>query len=366
MAQLVPALELPHDLFMEMAVDYERALLGAWRWHVYAGLAGEPALGPPGYPHRYVAGGRAFCLQRWRRVCGAGRYRVRRRPICQDVSELFDGFARNKTRVAESARIERLSTVFDRCSVSPHTRAIGNAWTSMHYGGEFCLVDRHPERTAVSLVFVQSKDGNTDGADPGTFGGGATDTHLIYEGLSRVAADAVLAGAGSVHPNAFFSVWHPQFVALRAALGLPRHPAQIVVSKRGTLDLTALLFNVPEVPVILLAGDECIASHGAALRLRPWIRQIRLGDDDFQGALQELRHVHGIQRISAIGGRYTATRLVDQKVAQDIHLTTTADNGGKPGTPWYSGRRWPRLTVVTEKEWLESGSRVLFQHILIG
>ena len=45
----------PHDLFMELAVDYDRRLRGAWRWQVYAGLAGEPALGPPGYPHRASA-----------------------------------------------------------------------------------------------------------------------------------------------------------------------------------------------------------------------------------------------------------------------------------------------------------------------
>jgi riboflavin biosynthesis pyrimidine reductase len=236
----------------------------------------------------------------------------------------------------------------------------------MHYGGEFCLVDQHPERTALSLVFVQSKDGNTGAADPGALGGGATDKHLIYEGLSRVAADGVLAGAGSLHPNAFFSVWHPQLVALRTALGLPRHPAQIVVSKRGSLDLAALLFNVPDVPVILLAGDECIARHGSALRLRPWIRQIQLGDDDLEAALQRLRSEEGIRRISAIGGRLTATRLVDQKVAQDLYLTTTADSGGQPGTPWYTGTRVPALTVIAEKEWFEAGSRVLFQHVLIG
>lgn len=45
----------PHDLFMELAVDYDRALRGTWRWQVYGGLAGEPALGPPGYPHRASA-----------------------------------------------------------------------------------------------------------------------------------------------------------------------------------------------------------------------------------------------------------------------------------------------------------------------
>lgn len=45
----------PHDLVMELALDYERSLRGGWRWQVYAGLAGEPALGPPGYPHRASA-----------------------------------------------------------------------------------------------------------------------------------------------------------------------------------------------------------------------------------------------------------------------------------------------------------------------
>jgi len=44
-----------HDLVMEAAVDYERSLRGRWRWQVYAGLAGEPALGPPGYLHRASA-----------------------------------------------------------------------------------------------------------------------------------------------------------------------------------------------------------------------------------------------------------------------------------------------------------------------
>ena len=44
-----------HDLFMELAVDYDRELRGVWRWQLYAGLAGEPALGPPGYPHRAPA-----------------------------------------------------------------------------------------------------------------------------------------------------------------------------------------------------------------------------------------------------------------------------------------------------------------------
>jgi hypothetical protein len=44
-----------HDLFMELAADYDRPLRGSLRWQVYAGLSGEPALGPVGFPHRLSA-----------------------------------------------------------------------------------------------------------------------------------------------------------------------------------------------------------------------------------------------------------------------------------------------------------------------
>ena len=45
----------PHDLIMELAAEYSRPLRGATRWQVYGGLAGEPALGPAAYPHRFSA-----------------------------------------------------------------------------------------------------------------------------------------------------------------------------------------------------------------------------------------------------------------------------------------------------------------------
>jgi hypothetical protein len=45
----------PHDLLMELAVEYDRPLGRALRWHVYGGPAGEPALGPPAFPHRVSA-----------------------------------------------------------------------------------------------------------------------------------------------------------------------------------------------------------------------------------------------------------------------------------------------------------------------
>ena len=45
----------PHDMFMELAAEYARPVLASLQWHLYSGLAGEPALGPPAYPHRASA-----------------------------------------------------------------------------------------------------------------------------------------------------------------------------------------------------------------------------------------------------------------------------------------------------------------------
>jgi hypothetical protein len=42
----------PHDLLMELAATYDQPLGGATRWQLYVAPAGEPALGPPAFPHR--------------------------------------------------------------------------------------------------------------------------------------------------------------------------------------------------------------------------------------------------------------------------------------------------------------------------
>ena len=276
----------------------------------------------------------------------------------------FERFAERRTRQAASAPLERLSTVFDRSEHEP-VRGVGNAWSRMHYSGDFCLF-RPPNdsATAVSLVFVQSRNRNT-GGDPGALGGGATDRHLIYEGLSRVAADAVLAGARSVHSEAVFSVWHPELVALRASLDLPRHPAQIVVSKHGRFNFESLLFSVPEVSVFVIAAAEHMTGHASILRARPWIRHVPLEADDLRLAVDRLRKEEGIRRVSAIGGRLTATRLVDADLCQDLYLTTTSQDGGEPNTPWYSGVSAPPTRVITKKAWGDEDSRIFFEHMLI-
>ena len=45
----------PHDLFMELAAQYQQPLGSSVAFELYGGLAGEPALGPVAFPHRTSA-----------------------------------------------------------------------------------------------------------------------------------------------------------------------------------------------------------------------------------------------------------------------------------------------------------------------
>ncbi len=276
----------------------------------------------------------------------------------------FRSFVERKTRAAEQAVVEPLVTVEDRSSRF-RLRPLGNAWTRHAFDGDFYLFDPPQELPALSLVFVQSRDGNTVVPDPATLGGGPIDFHLIYEGLSRVAADGVAAGAATVGKKVFFSVWHPEIVALRGALGLPRHPAQVVVSRRGRVNLEqSLLFNVPEVPVFLIVDGDALPPLEPALAERPWITVVRLTNDDLGDAFRRLRHDHGLSRISVVGGRTVATSLIDAGLIQDLCLTTSALTGGQPNTPFYAGPRVPTLELIVRKR--GSGANGIgFEHFAV-
>ena len=276
----------------------------------------------------------------------------------------FAELVERKTREAAHAAIRALATT----EAGPAVRGLPGLvtpWTRRLYDGEFHLFDPPPDRPAVSLVFVQSRDGNTGVANPDDLGGGATDKHLIYEGLSRVAADAVLAGAGTVAGGqTFFSVWHPELVELRAQLGLARHPAQAVLSRDGRIDLErTLLFNVPEVRVFVLAGEVCRERCRRSFASRPWIAVVPVDErGGLTAAMVRLREEHGIRRVSAVGGRTAATSLVDAGLVQDLCLTTTAWTGGEPKTPFYVGERPPPRELIVRKREVGSDHPIVFEH----
>src|SRR6266540_779577 len=224
----------------------------------------------------------------------------------------FEAFVARKQAAAAAARLPGYHTVGSHCP-AVDLETVGNGWTSALFDGPFFeSPPDDPALPAINTVFVQSADLNTGARNPADLGGGATDTHLIYEGLSRIRADAVMTGATTVRGSQMiFGVWHPELVRLRTSLGFPRYPAQVVATLSGRLGIESdLMFNVPEIPVFILTTSTGADALRPRLVGRPWITIIAAPrEEHLVGSLRELRAEHGIRRICCVGGRTLATEL---------------------------------------------------------
>ena len=242
---------------------------------------------------------------------------------------------------------------------------VGNAWSCALFDGFFyrAIYDEQRATPAMSLVFVQSRDGNTGTDDPSILGGGATDKHLVYEGLSRIDADGVLAGATTARDdNLVFSVWHPELVRLRLDRGQRRHPAQIVLTDRGDLPIhRALMYNEPSLRVIIITSTPGAAVLRLRLPGREWIEVVDAGQPiDLIRGMRELA-ARGMRVVSAVGGRRAASALLRERLVDDLYLTTSPRPGGEPDTPLYDG---PALDadLLLDKRGLGEDDGVRFQH----
>jgi len=270
----------------------------------------------------------------------------------------FEEIGTRRHAVAK-AQLAEVRTVLD-CGNPRVLEEIGDEWSRSAFDGPFY---QSAADLSMSVVFVRSRDGNTGIRNPSSFGGGAVDEHLIYEGLTRAAADAVVIGAGTLYRDSFFSLWRDELVQLRVSRGLPRHPAQIVLSVDGTpCPDDVLLFNVPDVPVFIITSAIGRDRLAQALESRPWVHPI-LGSSLADQFAQ--LHARGMTRFCSIGGRRSASELVDAGLVQDVYLTTTPSTQGQPGTPWYVGRKTLKFEPILTKEWDGPDGVIRFDHLLI-
>jgi riboflavin biosynthesis pyrimidine reductase len=281
------------------------------------------------------------------------------------MTERFEAYCRRKQAVVESAAIPGYRTIV---SDVRSLTGFGTEWSRALFDGDFyrSAVPPFADVPVISLVFVQSRDGNTVAPDPSLLGGGATDLHLVYEGLSRVDADAVLAGASTARSRELvFSIWHPDLVNLRLARGHARHPAQVVVTDRGNLRFDdGLMFQEPSLPVFVVTRTNVVSELRRRVERQPWIEVIDGGEPlSLTAAMRQLRE-RGIKVVSCVGGARTATAFLAEGLITDVYLTTSAIDGGAPNTPYCSGPPLPMTRVLLKHgTGVETGVR--FEHFII-
>ena len=138
---------------------------------------------------------------------------------------------------------------------------------------------------------------------------------------------------------------------------------QVAATLHG-MDLEhGLMFNVPElrVTVITVARGAEVMRDGLAAR--PWITPIVMkGPQDLAGAFRQLRR-DGVHYVSCIGGRTLAGQLIDAGLIQDLYLTTSAQSGGEPNTPFHPAP--PPTIAIARKHGTGADCGVVFEHLRI-
>jgi riboflavin biosynthesis pyrimidine reductase len=169
--------------------------------------------------------------------------------------------------------MDPLTTLFDEADGEP--LPLTPALLALH--GPLRM-PRHPDRPHVFANFVATLDGIVAidpprGSGAEISGGYAQDRAVM--GLLRAAADAVIVGSGNLRAESAH-IWTaenicPELAAewplLRAALGKPPAPLQVVVSESGDVDLSRPVFAgaVPSMIVTSAAGAARLRASGASV-----------------------------------------------------------------------------------------------------
>lgn len=154
----------------------------------------------------------------------------------------------------------------------------------------------HPGRPYVLGNFVSTLDGVVALNSPGSKqGGGEISGYNEHDrtlmGLLRALSDAVIVGAGTLRSvpkhrwtaPAIFPALAEAYQQLRASLGKPEPPLQVIVTASGDLDLTLPVFQSGEAPALIVT-----TASGAG----------RLSAGAFPAWVQLLA-VKGVDRLSA-------------------------------------------------------------------
>ena len=287
----------------------------------------------------------------------------------------FEDYARRREQEALAATLPPYATVVDRVRPDENSRsaddewvALGSEWSEKLFDGPFYQSARAiaPGLPIVNLVFVRSREGNTIADSPQLLGGGHTDKHLIYEGLSRVNADAVLSGSITARSRSLvLSVWHPELVKLRLSLGKPRHPMQVIVTAAGDLHFDeGLMFQESDLHACLIAPSSAVKPLRVRAAGVPWVDIIDAGEPlSLRRGLEQLA-ARGVHVVSAIGGRRTSQALLEERTVADLYLTTSSISAGLPDTPFYRGPELP-LQLVVEKRGTGPEAGVRFDHFRV-
>jgi riboflavin biosynthesis pyrimidine reductase len=210
---------------------------------------------------------------------------------------------------------------------------------------------RIPRQTARPHVignFVSSLDGVVSLGMPGKAGGGEISGFNPHDrmvmGVLRAAADAVVIGAGTLRASSPDHVWTAEYISprladayreLRAALGKPEPPLNVVVTGSGDVDLDRLLFRSSDVPSLIVttaAGAQHLQVRDREL---PPSARVEVADRaaplSARAVLDAVGRVRNSQLVLIEAGPRLMSDFFAERLLDELFLTLAPQVAGRDG-----------------------------------
>ena len=189
-----------------------------------------------------------------------------------------------------------------------------------------------------------------------SFGSQRDQDHLLQ---LRATADAVMAGARTADLNAINMGPGPaKYRRLRVRRGLPEFNLRIIVSRSGSVNPRAEVFQRRFSPIIILTTRR--ATAGRLKELRAVAAEVKFcgaKEINFPRALRWLRRKWGIKRLLCEGGGELNDALFRAGLVNQLHLTACPKIlGGRTAPTIADGLGAGSLARATQLE-LESATR---------
>jgi riboflavin biosynthesis pyrimidine reductase len=211
---------------------------------------------------------------------------------------------------------------------------------------------RMPRQTARPHVignFVTSLDGVVSLGIPGKAGGGEISGFNPHDrmvmGLLRAAADVVVIGAGTLRASSPDHVWTAEYIyppltdayrELRAALGKPEPPLNVVVTGSGDIDLERCLFRSAAVPSLIVttgAGAQRLQERDRGL---PESARVEVAADaaplSARAVLDTVGRIRRSELVLIEAGPRLMSDFFAERLLDQLFLTLAPQVAGRDGT----------------------------------
>lgn len=172
----------------------------------------------------------------------------------------------------------------------------------------------------------------------------------------RASVDAILVGAGTLRAdNPRLLVNSEERRAARVAAGRPEYPLKVTITGTGDLDPNWRFWHHGGEKLVLAVGQEAGRKARAALGDLAEIVVVPT-EHTWPVALDVLGGAHGIHRLMVEGGGTIHTQLLEQALADELHLVIAPLLVGQPdavrmlGPAHYLGGPTSRLRLLETRQ----------------